>query len=101
MLRQLSEKKLDLGATTVEASDDIIKLQGINRTIVERLSNEDITTVTQVAYCDPVRLAMRSNLSFNFVIDCMNQALAWMYLQGTIRLKARVVLPPQVVIMLW
>jgi hypothetical protein len=24
---------------------------------------------------------MRSNLSFNFVTDCMNQALAWMYLQ--------------------
>jgi hypothetical protein len=27
---------------------------------------------------------MRSNLSFNFIIDCMNQALAWMYLEATL-----------------
>jgi hypothetical protein len=25
---------------------------------------------------------MRSNLTFNFVTDCMNQALAWMYLKS-------------------
>ena len=81
MLQQLANKNLGLGATAEEASDDIIKLQGISKTIVERLTNEDITTVTQVAYCDPVQLIMRSNLSFNFVTDCMNQALAWMYLE--------------------
>ena len=81
MLRRIAEKNLGMGATPDEASDDIIKLQGVNKTIVERLLNEDITTVTQIAYCDPVRLAMRSNLAFNFVTDCMNQALAWMYFQ--------------------
>lgn len=82
MLRRLAEKNLGLGATPEEASDDIIMLQGVNRAIVERLLNEDITTVTQVAYCDPVRLVMRSNLNFVFVSDCMNQALAWMYLEN-------------------
>jgi hypothetical protein len=82
MLQQLTTKALSLQATTDEASDDIIKLQGINKAIVERLLNEDIATVTQIAYCDPVRLVMRSNLTFNFVTDCMNQALAWMYLEG-------------------
>lgn len=81
MLRRLAEKNLGLGQTIDEANDDIIKLQGVNKPIVERLSQEDITTVTQIAYCDPVRLAMRSHLSFNFIIDCMNQALAWMYFQ--------------------
>jgi len=82
MLQRLANKNLGLEATPSETTDDIIKLQGINRAIVERLSNEDINTITQVAYCDPVRLIMRSNLTFNFVTDCMNQALAWMYLQG-------------------
>jgi hypothetical protein len=82
MLQQLTNRALSLQATTDEASDDIIKLQGINKAIVERLLNEDIATVTQIAYCDPVRLVMRSNLTFNFVTDCMNQALAWMYLEG-------------------
>jgi hypothetical protein len=55
-------------------------LQGINKSIVERLSNEDITTITQIAYCDPVRVTMRSNLTFNFIIGCVNQSLAWLYL---------------------
>jgi len=82
MLQRLANKNLGLDAAPSETTDDIIKLQGINRAIVERLSEEDINTITQIAYCDPVRLIMRSNLTFNFVTDCMNQALAWMYLQG-------------------
>jgi hypothetical protein len=82
MLRRLANKNLGLEGTPEESCDDIIKLQGINRTIVERLFNEDVTTITQIAFCDPVQLTMRSNLSFYFVTDCMNQALAWMYLQG-------------------
>jgi hypothetical protein len=82
MLQRVANKNLGLEAAASETTDDIIKLQGINRAIVERLSSEDINTITQVAYCDPVRLIMRSNLTFNFVTDCMNQALAWMYLQG-------------------
>jgi hypothetical protein len=81
MLRRLANKRLQLEGTPEETSDGIIKLQGINRDIAERLADEDIQTVTQVAYCDPVQLTMRSNLSFDFVSDCMNQALAWMYLQ--------------------
>lgn len=59
--------------------DHVVKLQGVNKAIVERLANEDITTITQVAYCDPVRLTMKSNLTFNLVTDLMNQALAWEY----------------------
>jgi hypothetical protein len=82
MLQRLANKNLGLDAAPTETTDDIIKLQGINRAIVERLSDEDINTITQVAYCDPVRLIMRSNLTFNFITDCMNQALAWIYLQS-------------------
>jgi len=81
MLQRLARKSLAIEATKEEAADDIIRLQGINPTIVERLSFEDVTTITQFAYCDPVRLVMRSNLTFNFVTDCMSQALAWIYFQ--------------------
>ncbi|MDN8616288.1 hypothetical protein [Variovorax ginsengisoli] len=63
------------------AHDSVIRLQGVNSSIAERLANEDITTIPQFAYCDPVRLVMRSNLSFNFVTDCMSQALAWIYFE--------------------
>jgi hypothetical protein len=81
MLRRITEKSLSVSTTPEETRDDIINLQGINKPIVARLAKEDITSVTQIAYCDPVRLAMRSNLTFNFIIDCMNQALAWLYFQ--------------------
>lgn len=81
MLGKLANRALSLEATAEEASHDIIKLQGINKATVERLSNEDVTTISQIAYCDPVQLVMRSNLNFIFVTDCMNQALAWMYLE--------------------
>jgi len=81
ILRRLGSKRLGLGDTDDEMSDDINKLQGINKVILERLANEDVLTVTQIAYCDPVRLTMRSNLSFNFITDCMGQALVWMYLE--------------------
>jgi hypothetical protein len=83
-LRRLTDKGLGLEATPIEANDNVIRLQGINPTIVERLQSEDISTVTQLAYCDPVRVTMRSNLSFNFVTDCMSQALAWIYLEGNL-----------------
>ena len=62
-------------------TDELMKLQGVNNDISTRLSKEDITTITQVAYCDPIRITMRSGLSFNFITDCMNQALAWEYLE--------------------
>ena len=81
MARRLANKALNQEQTQEERRNDLVKLQGVNRAILERLEKEDITTVTQIAYCDPVRLTMRSNLSFNFVTDCMNQALAWMYLE--------------------
>jgi hypothetical protein len=81
MLRRLANKKLGLEGPAEETSDNIIKLQGINAAIVDRLLNEDINTITQVAYCDPIHVVMRSNLSFNFITDCMNMALAWVYLE--------------------
>ena len=64
------------------ANDTVMQLQGIDDVIAKRLAAEDITTVAQVAYCDPIRLVMRSNLTFSFVIDCMNQALAWLYFEN-------------------
>ena len=79
MLRKIAAKSLKIDTVSEASSDSILRLQGINQTVVERLFNEDISTVPQLAYCDPIHLTMRSNLQFIFVSDCMNQALAWMY----------------------
>lgn len=79
MLRRTSNRLLQIEPKDEEVSDSVVKLNGTDRAIVDRLAVEDIRTVSQVAYCDPVHITMRSNLSFNFVTDLMNQALMRMY----------------------
>src|SRR5450759_4967364 len=59
---------------------DLLGLDGIDKPLVERLAIEDITSIVQLAYCDPIQLTMRTNLSFNAVVDLVSQALAWVYL---------------------
>lgn len=78
LLRRAAASRLGY-EQSAPVSDDVVKLQGVNETVALRLANEDITTITQIAYCDPIRLTMRSNLTFNVVTDLMNQALAWEY----------------------
>ena len=81
LLRRFAKQKLAVDPTDEAVTNDIIKFQGINRDIEKRLAKEDITSITQFAYCNPVQLMMRSSLAFEFVTDCMNQALARMYLR--------------------
>jgi len=84
ILRQSLYKRFTTSVHEVDSADAVTELQGIDDDIAMRLENEGITTIPQLASCDPVRLAMRSNLPFNFVIDCMNQALCWVYFEGQV-----------------
>jgi hypothetical protein len=68
---------VELGPTE---KSDLLGLDGIDKPLVERLAIEDITSIVQLAYCDPIQLTMRTNLSFNAVVDLVSQALAWVYL---------------------
>jgi hypothetical protein len=80
ILRRTAAAKIGYDDPGTPNGDEVVKLQGVNTAIAERLAKEDITTITQIAYCDPIKLTMRSNLTFNVVTDLMNQALAWEYL---------------------
>lgn len=66
--------------------DAITKLQGIDDKIADRLHQEGIFTISQLPTADPVRLAVRTNLDFGFIIDCASQALAWIYLNDKLNL---------------
>ena len=85
LLQRTANKALKNEATDLEMSDGIVKLQGTDRAIVERLEKEDLRTIIQMAYCDPVHTTMRSSLTFNFITDLMNQALVWIYLREDIQ----------------
>jgi hypothetical protein len=80
-LRQLGNNYLKLELGPANSSSQVAKLNGIDATIGERLADEDITTISQLAYYDPIQLTMRSNLSFGFVLDIVNQALGWLYVE--------------------
>jgi hypothetical protein len=78
ILRQLSYKKLGIEIGPVE-TNNLLSLDGVDKQLIERLSNEDINSVAQLAYYDPIWLTMSSNLTFNAVVDLVSQALAWVY----------------------
>lgn len=81
ILRRFATEKLNLGIGVDDQwSDQIINLDSVDHPIADRLLDADITTIAELAYADPVQLAMRTGLSFDFVVDLVSQALAWAYL---------------------
>src|SRR5262249_11293168 len=85
MLRQLANRRLNLELGAAEAKSQIAQLAGIDASMAERIEDADITTIYQLAWCDPIQLTMRTNLTFNYVVDIVSQALAWVYLGDKLR----------------
>jgi hypothetical protein len=79
ILQRLLNKQLnvELGAGTEK--DQVINLSGVDKNTADRLVEADITTILQLAYCDPVQTCMRTSLNFAVVSDISAQALAWLY----------------------
>ncbi|KZD24714.1 hypothetical protein [Tardiphaga robiniae] len=80
ILRRLVNDKLKIELGANSAPDQVATLSGIDRSIADRIEDADITTIPQLAWCDPILLTMRTNLSFDYVVDIVGQALAWVYL---------------------
>ncbi len=80
ILRRLVNDRLKLGLGADTAPDQIATLSGVDRSIADRIEDADITTIPQLAWCDPIQLSMRSSLAFDYVVDIVSQALAWVYL---------------------
>ncbi len=80
ILRRLANDKLGIGLGADTAPDQVSTLSGVDRSIADRIGDADITTIPQLAWCDPIQLSMRSNLAFDYVVDIVSQALAWVYL---------------------
>lgn len=78
--RRFVDQKLGIGEQNVAGKSELEQLQGINRTEVERFQEEGILNILQLAYTNPVDLTFRTNFEFNYVVDCISQALLWLYL---------------------
>lgn len=77
--RRLGGQKLGLGEEAAGGKLELENLQDISRTNAERFQDEGISTVAELAWVDPIDPSIRSNRDFNYVVDCMSQALIWIY----------------------
>lgn len=55
------------------------KLQGLTEDVIERLREEGITSSVCLAYTDPIRLFLKTNFEWPFLIDIIDQALLFNY----------------------
>lgn len=91
MSRRLVARKLAMGeeAGTPDnagpGSRELEQLQGVTGAIIERFEDENIKTVLQLAYTDPLELTIRTGYSFTYILDCVSQALAWIYVEAKLQ----------------
>lgn len=64
---------------TDDSADQALALDGIDQPMSESLANCQITTVLQLAYCDPVQLSLGTNIDFDVIADLQSEALAYLY----------------------
>jgi hypothetical protein len=83
--RRLASKHLGLGDDPATVRSDLEMLQNIGKANAERFSDEGVTTIAELAWTDPVDLAVRTNFDFNYVSDCMSQALLAVYVGEDIK----------------
>jgi hypothetical protein len=77
--RKFGRLKLGMGDVAEIGESELLKLQGIDGSKAERLAAEGITTICQLAYADPIRLTIRTNLGYSYLIDCISQAQLRLY----------------------
>jgi hypothetical protein len=81
IFKRVFTRYIDIGSIEDARTDRVVKLSGVDPTIADKIEACGITTISQLAYCDPVNLTMQTNLSYSFVMDIVGQSLAWNYLE--------------------
>src|SRR5438067_752730 len=83
--RRIASKQLGLGEDPAAGHSELEILQNIGKVNAERFYDEGVTTIAELAWTDPVDLAVRTNFDFNYVSDCMSQALLAVYVGERIK----------------
>lgn len=75
-----SSKIIDLQGNEVKIEEPHWeKLQGISAGVIERLTEVDIENTTQLAYCNPLELHIKTNIEWKVLLDLMDQAILLSY----------------------
>ena len=85
--RRLGAKQFGLGDDAVKNSgnSELEKLESVGKETAERLCDEGISSIAALAWTDPIDLTIRTNLEFSFVVDCISQALLWIYTRDDVQ----------------
>ncbi len=83
-VRRIATQKMGFKDSENGEISELQSLQGIDNRKAEQFAQENITTILQLAYCDPIRLTIRTGLGFSYITDCACQALLWIYLQKNV-----------------
>lgn len=89
LARRIATRKLGFADADNREVSELQSLQGIDLRKAERFAAEGITTILQLAYSDPIRLTIRTGLSYSYITDCTCQALLWVYVDKNISLLAK------------
>jgi hypothetical protein len=82
IIRRLVDKTLNQSED--ETADSLITLTGVTPDVAATLAGEGISAVQQIASMDPVALAVRTGLPFDYVLNLSAQSQAWCYLGSTV-----------------
>jgi hypothetical protein len=88
--QRLAVQRLGLGEDSGSPQqNELESLQCVSRSNAERFMSEGINTIAQLANADPVDLALRTNQSFDYILDCSAQALVWVHFTDRTKLLAK------------
>ncbi len=83
--RNMAKKKLEISVDPDEVKGLPMGLvEGLNKKVVDRLDEEGITSIVDLAYSDPIKLFLKTNYPWAWVIDVMDQALLINYVGAKI-----------------
>lgn len=79
---------MPMNASPEERDDLIIKLAGVDDAKARALSTEGLTTIGQLVTVDPIRVSIRTGLSFEYVLNLVNAALLWVFVGNALKFLA-------------
>jgi hypothetical protein len=82
LVRRLTASSLKAGDPHAD-DDQTVAMLGVTQSISDVLAEENITCAQQLADIDPVVLAVRTGLSFDYVLFLAAQSLVWCFLGRT------------------
>jgi hypothetical protein len=77
--RRFASQKLNMSDDASPAGSELEQLPDVGKAFAERLNDEGVNSISELAYADPVNLTIRTNKPFTYITDCISQALLWMY----------------------